>query len=254
MELAVLSLHDRMVGGIEEAARTGNMQALESYVLKHRLHPQVPYLMADARLERLIPGVRAAYREYEISERLRLYHELVEQPAPRIVGSALVARAFRYASFEAECAGVSAASNYCYVGSGPLPEAALAVRGWARDAAVTCIDADYDIGTVGRRFVSALWPGIRMSFMSAVGYELDYRGFTHIHVSALERSEFLTVKCICETADPGATIMLRSAESLGTLLYEPVSDETRVLLESHGFRRVSTIRGRTVMNTVIYRR
>lgn len=255
MKLAEESTYTRMVSDIEEAATKGNMPLLERTLLRCRGASDMPYIFSDFRIQSIIPRVRAAYFAYEMQEALRLREAVLQEPAPRIAGSAPIVRVYRYAPFEAQAAGITNSSRYCHVGSGPFPETGLAVRAFAPAASVSCVDTDYQMMCYAREVVSALWPvGSGVTFLSAWGHEISYVGFTHVHVSARVRPERSTVQAICETADHGVTIMLRTAEGLESLLYEPISDETLAMLHEHGFRRIATVRGRAFTQTLIFRR
>lgn len=239
---------------IEEALAAGNMPAIEQVVLMHRGTPYEKYVMDSPRIRRLLARLRAAYCAYETADEQRLHSRLLSQPMQGLRGSVPVERTFAYVPLEVTAAGVANDARYCHVGSGPLPETLLAMRAAAPGASLTGIDADAEAVDSSRRFIRAMQPHGAISFLHAAGDSLDYRGFTHVHVAVLVRPEYAVVKCVCETADAGATVMLRTAEGLGSLLYEPISPKTELFLTEQGFARVATVRGHAIMQTAIYRR
>jgi hypothetical protein len=254
MKLAVSPTYEKLVSEVLEVVEVGDMPALEKIVLDHRCSGFASHLARDERLTPLVAGMRAAYCVYETNEELRLRDRLVMEAAPLIKGSVPVERTFRYVPAEARAAGISDASRYCHVGSGPLPETILAMRNVAPFASLTGVDADRNMLVLGKEFANAAWPGNAISFLHAQGNEIDYRGFTHVHLAVLVRPERQTVECICETADEDVTIMLRNVDGLGGWLYEPAAGETQEVLLDYGFRRVELVRGHTIMHTEIYRR
>lgn len=243
-----------LVQSVKEAIARGDMQALEGIVLNYRHSEYAGYLMMDLGIEALIPQMRKAYCEYETKDERRLRDELVAQGAPLIAGSAPIERTYKYVPLEAAAAGIDNSANYCHVGSGPFPETLIAMRKFAPRAALWGIDADFEATDLAREFADAAWPGAGITFGTAQGRELDYRTFTHVHVAVLVRPETDVVRAICETGDPGVKVMLRTAESLGTWLYQPIAQETEEVLKAYGFTRREYVRGHAIMNTAIYQR
>lgn len=254
MELTVSPSYNQLVSDIEEAYHRGDMPALEKIVLSYRDHRHAAYLLSDLRVAKLIPKLRRMYCEYETNEERLLRDKLLEKHVPLIAGSAPIERTYKYVPYEARAADMHNDARYCHVGSGPLPETLIAMRNYAPLASLSGIDADIDVLCIGREFAGAVWPGNGISFLPARGDDIDYRGFTHVHIAVMVRPEFDVVKCVCDTADREVTIMLRTVEGLGKMLYEPVAKETEALLAEHGFRRISVVRGHAIMNTAIFRR
>lgn len=254
MVLTVSPSYNQLVSDIERAYDAGDMPALERIVLTYRTSEHAFYLMGDPRVSRLIPGMRRKYSEYEVREEQYLRAKLLESNTPLIAGSAPVERTYKYVPLEAKSAGIHNDVRYCHVGSGPLPETLLAMRNYAPLASLTGIDADPEMLRLGKEAADAAWPGNAISFFSANGDDIDYQGYTHVHIAVLVRPELNVVKCVCETAERDVTIMLRTVEGLGELLYEPIAKETQEYLLEQGFQRTSIVRGHAIMSTQIYRR
>jgi hypothetical protein len=254
MELTVSPSYNQLVSDIEEAYHRGDMPALEKIVLAYRGSEQALYVSSDSRVTKLIPRIRRSYCEYETREEQRLRAKLVESHAPLIAGSEPIERTYKYVPLEAQLAGIHDGVRYCHVGSGPLPETLLAMRNYSPLASLTGIDADPEMLRLGKELADAAWPGNAISFYTAYGDDIDYRGYTHVHVAVLVRPELNVVKCVCDTADRDVTIMLRTVEGLGGLLYEPVARETELFLLEQGFQRIGIVRGHAIMNTHIYKR
>ena len=254
MTLAPTQVVATLVSEVEEALQRGDMRSIEKIVLTHRGTTYEPQLLADPRIQRLVERLRTAYCAYETDDEYTLRIWLLQAETGQIAGSAPIERTHTFAPLEAAAAGIGDNANYCHVGSGPLPETLLAIRAVAPSASLTGIDADAQATSLGREFTRAIAPGSAIRFLHAAGHTVDYRGFTHVHIAVLVRPEYDVVQRVCDTADAGVTVLLRTAAGLGSLLYRPVGQETELLLLRHGFTRTAIVRGHAIMETAIYRR
>lgn len=227
MTLATPADYQKLVSDIQEAVRSDDLSALETLVQKHHRSGFAAYLLVDPRIMQLLARARNMYDTFE--------------PLAS------------YISLEVDAAKLSDDSRYCYIGCGPFPHTLLGMRRRARRAALIGIDNDVDVVGRARKFANAVKPS-GISFWLASGEDLDYRGFTHVHIGVFVRPEFEVVRAVCETADAGVTIMLRTVEMLACLLCQPIAAETMALLEFYGFRLVTVVRDRDIVCTAVYRR
>jgi hypothetical protein len=228
MTLATPTGYLKLVSDIQEAVRANDLSALEILVREHRKGEVAPYLLVDPRITHLVSRMRSMYDTFEPHD--------------------------TFIALEAEAARLGDDSRYCYVGCGPFPQTLLGMRNKAPMAALIGIDKDVDVLGRARKFVNAAVPGSGISFWYGSGEELDYRGLTHVHIDVSVRPEFDIVRAVCETADKGVTIMLRTVEMLACLLCQPIAAETVALLVSYGFERAMVVRDGSIVCTSVYRR
>jgi|GEM_PF-4670917 len=245
---------ERLVCIVREAMNCGDMPMIERIVLAYRGTPYEAALLEHPELEALLPALREQYCIYETNDEWALRAGLIATPEKGFGGSTPIARTFAYVPLEAVAAGIEDGARYCHVGSGPLPETLLALRNFVGRAQLTGVDQSAEAIQLSREFVQVFAPRSAISFLHAAGDDLDYRGFTHIHVAALVRPEYGTVQSICDTADDNVVLLLRTVSGLGSLVYQPLAAETESLLEARGFKRAATVRGHAIMQTAIYRR
>jgi hypothetical protein len=118
--------------------------------------------------------------------------------------------------------------SIAFVGSGPLPISAIMFH-LRTGLPVTCIDSDEIACVLARQLVGYLAanePGCReldnaIRFCHGRGQEHDYAAHPVVFIANLVQAKEPVVMRIMETSRVEATAIIRSAEGLSTLLYQP---------------------------------
>jgi len=124
---------------------------------------------------------------------------------------------------EARRAGVTSSSRVAFVGSGPLPESAIAISE-RLGCEVVCIDVNPEAVLLSSRLLHVLGldKRIHVRFMDAT--EISFADFTHVFVAVLAHPKDRILRRICETGAADVRVVCRTATGLRSLLYEPAHD------------------------------
>jgi hypothetical protein len=118
--------------------------------------------------------------------------------------------------------------SVAFVGSGPLPISAIMFH-MQTGSQVICIDSDEKACSLGRQLVlylAANEPGCEdldkaIQFSHARGEDYDYATHPVVFIASLVEAKEPVVMRIMETSQVAATTIVRGAEGLSTLLYDP---------------------------------
>jgi hypothetical protein len=118
--------------------------------------------------------------------------------------------------------------SVAFVGAGPLPISAIMFH-QRTGLQVTCIDSDDDACRLGRqlvRYLSENEMGYKdlhgaIHFLNVSGEEHDYAMHPIVLIASLVKTKAPIVRRIINTAHTATTTIIRGAEGLSTLLYQP---------------------------------
>jgi hypothetical protein len=154
----------------------------------------------------------------------------------------------------------SSSESVAFAGAGPLPISAIMLHkrtGWP----VTCIDRDAEACRLGRqviRHLTAHEPGYEsldsnVRYVHAAGADHDYSTHPVVFVASLIEKKDSVVSRILQTSQTAVITIIRSAEGLGSLIYQPEDGvATRAEYNLH-LTGKSAASPRTINTSLIYR-
>jgi hypothetical protein len=123
--------------------------------------------------------------------------------------------------------------SVAFVGAGPLPISAILFH-LRTGMPVTCIDSDpqaHERGLQLLRYLAATWPkrygslDKSMSYVLADGAKHDYVTHPIVFIASLIDNKDAVLTQITQSSNTHATVVIRTAEGLATLLYEPYATQ-----------------------------
>jgi hypothetical protein len=138
-----------------------------------------------------------------------------------------------------------------FVGAGPLPLSAIDLYKQTGKKCV-CVELDPAAARNGQGMIDRLGLSDAITYVTADGRDVDYGVYSLIMVASLVHAKAEVFARIHDTA-PQATVAVRSAEGLKTLLYQPVDIAD---IEGRGFkyRGMAQADKRTVNATCFFTR
>jgi hypothetical protein len=140
----------------------------------------------------------------------------------RSLGWGGLERTFLFAREECNAMGVHPHAHVAFVGSGPLPESAMAIT-LQFGCAVTCVDCDEHALSTSQALIEESDLRERFSFLHMAGEKVDFSEFSHVWVAVMASNKPTIIRRVFET-NPAALISCRTAADLKSLLYEPLDE------------------------------
>ncbi|RJQ22496.1 hypothetical protein C4580_00395 [Candidatus Woesearchaeota archaeon] len=190
-------------------------------------------------------ATRATYELYEEFLETRALLDALNGKDP--FANPQLKRTFSFAQEEARAANITAKSTVAFIGSGPFPESALAIRK-ATGCTLTCIDHHPEAIVLSQELFTRL--KINAQTICADARTLDYSQYTHIFIAVLARPKSEIIDTIIKTCPSRATIICRTADGLRQLIYEPLDDFPAEKL----FIQKTVRNPNTIVRSIIFKR
>lgn len=171
-------------------------------------------------IKHLSEEVRKLYAEWEFAVERKNAKEIIEDEKNSFWDNPQLARTYQYAREEGTAAGVDSNSKMLFVGSGWVPESALAHAN-VHGCKVVCVDQNIEAVETSRELIKKLGLENKIKVLHANGEGLDYSDYTHIAVAimALPKKEIL--KRIRVSARDDVKIICRTVKKAKRLIYTP---------------------------------
>lgn len=192
--------------------------------------------------------VRKLYADWEFAVERKNANEIIKNEKESFWDNPQLSRTYEYAKEEGLAAEVHENSKMLFVGSGWVPESALA-HAIVHKCKVVCVDQNMGAVKTSRKLIEKLGLGDRVEVLFANGEEFDYSSYTHIAVAimALPKKEIL--KRIGVSARDDVKIICRTVEKAKRLIYTPTE-----IYDMEGFKTVREIEPTnktTIMSSVV---
>lgn len=167
---------------------------------------------------------RNAYAEWEFAVERKQAHGLISQLSQDFFGSPQLARTYKFAEEEGIAAGVSSGSTMIFIGSGWVPESAIA-HAHVHGCDVTCVDCNPEAIEVSRQLISRLGLGHKIQILHANGSDIDYGGYSHIAIAIMALPKADILRQVRATARQDASVICRTVVGTKELIYTPTTTE-----------------------------
>jgi hypothetical protein len=201
----------------------------------------------DPRFSKLASKTRIVYSNWEFAVEERRAKKLKED----FKESSQIARTYVYAKEEGTAAGINNNSTLLFVGSGWVPESAIAYAS-VYDCNVTCVDCNKEAVDISKELIKNLKLDNRIKVVYAEAVDFDYRGYSHIELAVMALPKFGILKRIKDTSECNAKIICRTVEGSKSLLYTPTLPS-----DIEGFDILGVVRASnsmTIVNSIILMR
>jgi Nicotianamine synthase protein len=210
--------------------------------MKERSPEEVAIILTDERIQQIVPRLRRllACAEYEmehfcalamvsgetgVGEGFSSYRNFIY----RSNYDALVAAELDAMEWHTQARSIGAGrGSIAFVGAGPLPISAIMFH-QRTGLHVTCVDSDDNACRLGRQLVLYLSENEigyedldeAIHFVNVSGEEHDYAMHPIVLIASLVKTKAPIIMRIVNTAHTATTTIIRGAEGLSTLLYQP---------------------------------
>ena len=195
-------------------------QQLDQFVLHDHETTTVKHILSSPQVKQILPRLRKNLSLVEYQQE--------KNTAAKILRHKTTLQEFaNYAQYQALLAAelkciqllLPQDSKVCFVGSGPLPLSAMALRQTPGIASVKAVDWNEEARQLGQTFARHFQADIDFSTENAAA--IDYSPYDLIFIASLVEGKKTILPRIAATAR-NAVVVIRTAEGLRQLVYEPV--------------------------------